>query len=1345
MKSADAFGNESEISNIVRAKTLDSIAPGSISDLRIAAESEKGVVLQWTAPGENEMEGQAKTYDLRYSQEPITPDNWELLPQKEDMPTPQPAGSTEKITLTDLQANTKYYVAVVALDASDNPSPLSNVLEIVPGDTIAPEGITTLWAENVDNNSVFLGWLSPGDDEFHHMPSRYEIRYSREPLDEETWNTAKVAPDSPKPSPQGEKEQFLLSGLQMNSMYYIGVKAIDAAGNTASLSNIARVFTTDDVVKDLEILEFDQQTVTLTWTAPGGVLPEHNRVYDIRYATATLTDESWEKASPVRNLPYEALLARDPGQKEQVTLTGLPQYEQLFFGVRVLTSSPDNLEQRSMLSNVVELNRLDILSPAEITTLQVKDAHGAQGGMRTFELSWQSTGDNDFEGTAERYELRYGATRPTDANWESLTPIQPLPAPQSAGSFQETTAHIPAGEDTLYFAIRSYDEASNASALSNIAQWSPEDPVAPAPVQTLRAERLENGDIKLTWIAPGDNEHRGTAAFYDIRYATKEGDLKKWEAATVVPGEPLPDTAGTEQEFILKGTRQDAAYYIGLKTTDDAKNTSQLSNIAMLEKAPPATISDLTFVSGTENSVTLTWTAPRDRVAERVQNYDIRYAEDRAVLEVWKQANVVNHNLIPRQSGSGESITLDQLAPNKRYYVAIKATDYAKETSTLSNIAIAFTTDTDPPAAITDLSVSQPELDSVTVSWTVVEDDAIHDIPASYEIRYATEPLSEANWNTATVVVTDLPAGTLASQMEYTITGLEESHRYYVGIRAKDLAGNVSTLSNQLIARTKDSIPPQAVADLRALYPTPTSVLLTWTAPADVMDLSSDPRGAELQSGLPLEEMIIASYEIRYVNAANGASLTAENWEQAEKVLMPPTPLTPGSVEQFAVKNLAADQTYLFAIRAIDPSGNVSAISNLVSDTTLPADLSAAVTTARAVAPTETLGWRLVQGQNAGQLQADQSGAFTLQATGERKMLGKTKMTAVYPATNEDIAVPQGELQFAVKGTEPFFICAKVNALDTSEIFNLCYSNQQTAAAPQSADAANADAVVQTITKTPRTRLENYVFFPLDDVALDNQWHDIRRDLTTDLLEGAGQVYASSSRFYVRGTDVSVRGVVVEGVVFTSLTDFEERLNPLDNGWKLHFGTGTVDLAQEPVTGDQGVMSFDPQRGEQNDKTSQIQNYVITGIKARGIQGVERTNFYLYAQSADSSNLVLTYPQTGMVQVSEKPFFFADVKAGTDFKLILKVQTKDGREVYVGYLPELALQTNAASSGNYFYFPLRTVQRSNGWMQIVADVAGDLRQHQIEYVATTWLSFHGREISLDNIGFSTGVLQNLLK
>ena len=1337
VKSADAFGNESEMSNIVRAKTLDTVAPGAINDLQVAAASLDGVVIKWTAPGENEMQGQAKSYDVRYSQNPITSDNWDVLPAPSDIPSPKPAGSTEKMMLTGLQPNTTYYVAVIALDASGNPSPISNVAQIATADTVSPEGIASLQAENVDSNSAFLSWISPGDDDLHDTPSGYEIRYAREPLNEDNWQDAKKAADSPKASLRGEKEQFLLSGLQNNSLYYIGVKAFDAGGNASPISNVVRIYTADDVVKDLQILAFNQQNVTLAWTAPGGVLPERNRVYDIRYATTRISEETWDQANPVRNLPYDALLAKDPGQKEEVELTGLPQYEQLFFAVRLLAESAENQEQRSKLSNVVELNRLDIVPPGEITTFELKGTGKAQSGMRSLTFAWQAPGDNDFEGAATRYDIRYGKTQPSEATWETLTSAQNPPQPEASGSLQEATIQIPDSEETVYFVIRAYDEALNISALSNIAQWSPQDAIAPASVLNLRAERLENGDVKITWTAPGDNQDRGTAAFYDLRYAGKEGDLKKWNNASVVPGEPLPEIAGTAQEYLLTGLRQDTTYYIGMKTTDDVRNTSQLSNIAVLEKLPPQSISDLAFMSGAETSVTLMWTAPQDRVAERVVSYDIRYSEDRAVLEGWKKATVVKHGLTPRESGSRESITLEQLAPNKRYYVAIKAVDHSKETSSLSNIVVAYTADTMPPKAVTDLSVAQATTDSLTLRWTVAEDDAFHDVPQSYELRYSAAPISAANWNAATLVVKDLPASALAAQMEYTVTGLEESARYQFAVRAIDKAGNVSDLSNALLTQTNDATPPQAVADLRTTYPTSVSVSLSWTCPADVVDLSDNPLAAEMQSGLPLEDMLIKAYDIRYLKLSAGTPLNEQSWEMAEKVADAPAPVTPGTPEEFVVRNLEPDQTYAFAIKAVDSSGNISAISNVVIETTLPADWATS-SVARAAETSDSLGWKLAQGQSVGQLKADASGQMTLSLTGGRSATAGTAMTAVYPATGETLAMPQAELRFAVNGSAPFFFCAKVNAVDSEEMYHLCY------ASGEQASSASGGATVQTITQSPRARIENYVFFKLADVAPDGQWHDVRRDLAQDLLEGAGHTYRSASQFYVRGSGVSLRGIVVEGIVFTPVADFENRLSPLDNGWKLHFGVGTVELMQEPLTGDAGLTSREMPVSDAGAGENRMQSYVMSGVVARGIQGVAQTNFYLHAKSDDQSNIVLTYPQTGMVQVSDKPYFLANVRAGAEFKMILKVQTRENKDLYVAYVPASDLQANTAT-GNYLYFPLYTVPAGGGWMQIIADVAGDLQKRQIEYLSTTWLSFHGREISLDNIGFSTNVLQTSLK
>ncbi len=92
-------------------------------------------------------------------------------------------------------------------------------------------------------------------------------------------------------------------------------------------------------------------------------------------------------------------------------------------------------------------------------------------------------------------------------------------------------------------------------------------------------------------------------------------------------------------------------------------------------------------------------------------------------------------------------------------------------------------------------------------------------------------------WTTARMADTmdqTLKASASGSLMNYTITGLAENTRYYFAVRAIDNSGNLSPLSGAVAGRTAaDSTPPEAIADLQALFPTATSVLLAWTVPTD--------------------------------------------------------------------------------------------------------------------------------------------------------------------------------------------------------------------------------------------------------------------------------------------------------------------------------------------------------------------------------------------------------------------------------------------------------------------------------------------------------------------------------
>lgn len=1463
IKALDEFGNASELSNIVRAKTKDADPPATIMDLKVVDLQEDSLILEWTAPGEDGMQGQATAYDVRYSSLPITDNTWSTAQMIPLVPKPSPAGSIERMTINDLAPDTLYYFAVVAIDGSDNQSPLSNVVDVLTIDTIPPPPISSLRVKNVDDSGVLLTWLSPGDDAYRDVPEQYEIRYIKgqdTTLDEASWNTAEQVREAPIPSVKGEQEEFLLSGLERNAWYTIGVKAIDEYGNAPEISNVVRVYTSASRIDDLAILDFSGQSVTLTWTAPGGDLSEGERRYDIRYATTPITDENWAAASVASTLLPQDLTVEEPTSTEKVEVTGLPPYEQVFLAVKVVRQTPER--RTSPLSNVVELNRIDIISPGEPVNLQVADLGDASEGTRTLDLSWRAPGDNDNEGTATRYELRYGTLPPNEENWESLTPVMDLPDPQEAGTAQKTVIQIRPQEDTLYFALRAYDEALNVGGLSNVAHWSPEDFISPAAVADLRVEEVHGGDITLSWTAPGDNEHRGIAAFYDIRYATKEAEIKKWDSALVVAEEPLPEPVGTLQEYTITGLQQDTMYYIALKTTDDAKNTSEVSNIVTVrsgDEVPPASIGDLrvdragddwvelvwtasgddgnsgratsyslrysdqrdgladwetayevvdiqapsnpgkeervrvqdlhsnttyyfglqvidnggnvseisniaqsltsdgesskpihdlVFVGGTDTSVTLSWTAPRDRgPVGRIARYEIRYSEDRDQISEWNRARQVKQAIIPGEPDSMESIVIENLSIDGVYYVAIRAIDQLGNVSEISNIAKAYTTDTVAPRPVADLVMESATEHSVTVAWTIVEDDAKHDVPDVYEVRYDLEPISAVNWETAELVSPSdralLQPTAPGLAMTCTIEALAENTTYFVAVRALDASGNASPVSNVLTVRTQDLTSPEAVTDLQAVFPTANGVMLKWTSPSDVPSLL----GSEYSG----TGVTTKTYDIRYTTEVpeNGV-LDEKVWEAAERVLVPPPPQAPGTPEEFVVRNLLPGTTYYLALRAIDQSDNVSAVSNTVVEATLPFDDAVAVLSGvgtRGMTATEYT-WELKQGQALGQLRREGAGTYMLTTTGATRGLSQDAvLTAVYPQSNQTMEVQQGTLSVQVKTPQRFSLYLQVQA-DTGETYYLGYTTDfGMLDAGNMSDADNmpdaeepsdeADMLAENtrrltpVEKRPKARIENYVFFPIDPKVLDNEWHTLNLDLTRDLFEGAGVQYNAATRLAVRGNSLTFREMRMQGPVFTKIDDFQTLQSPFENGWKLHFGSGVVEIGREA-----GLP--DVQEGNQGSS-------VITSIGI--VPMADQENLFLTAKADNQRGLVLTYPKDSFELLSDKPYFLANVRATGDFKIILKVSTTDHQEYYVAYVPESQLQQTGLS-GDYLYVPLSVVadeRFSERWLTVQANIADDLKRHQLDYAYTSWMSFHGSNFSLDNIRFSTAVLETIIQ
>jgi len=135
------------------------------------------------------------------------------------------------------------------------------------------------------------------------------------------------------------------------------------------------------------------------------------------------------------------------------------------------------------------------------------------------------------------------------------------------------------------------------------------------------------------------------------------------------------------------------------------------------------------------------------------------------------------------------------------------------------------------------LTHAQAVQDSVTLRWTAVGDDSLAGVAAAYDLRVAATPISESNWDEATVLAglpAPLPSGTT---QQVVVRGLATGATCYFALRVRDDAGNWSGLSN--VVRwdgTLDESPPAAPSGLTA-EPSGAGIHLRWT-PSTAPDLA---------------------------------------------------------------------------------------------------------------------------------------------------------------------------------------------------------------------------------------------------------------------------------------------------------------------------------------------------------------------------------------------------------------------------------------------------------------------------------------------------------------------------
>ncbi len=326
----------------------------------------------------------------------------------------------------------------------------------------------------------------------------------------------------------------------------------------------------------------------------------------------------------------------------------------------------------------------DAVPPGAIQDLTVVSA--TESGVT---LTWTAPGDDGDKGRAAAYDLRYSLD-PLPAGWDSATVVPGLAAPGLAGRADTAQVTDLVFGLTYFFALRTLDDAGNASGLSNVVEVETGDTEPPGQVTDLGVATIEPHAVSLRFTAPGDDGDQGTATAYELRYAAVPVTEATWEAAAPVPDLPTPHPAGTAETARATGLTPETTYHFALRARDNVGLLGPVSNdvVAALpaDTVPPGAVADLQAVSDTAYQATLTWTAPGNDGSEgRAARYAVRYAGEAITAATWEAAVPVAVTLSPKEAGEKESVIVTGLPGRQMLWFSVRAEDEAGNEAPVSN------------------------------------------------------------------------------------------------------------------------------------------------------------------------------------------------------------------------------------------------------------------------------------------------------------------------------------------------------------------------------------------------------------------------------------------------------------------------------------------------------------------------------------------------------------------------------------------------------------------------------------------------------------------------------------
>ncbi|MFC1501179.1 FG-GAP-like repeat-containing protein [Elusimicrobiota bacterium] len=749
---ADEVPNWSGISNMTSywAMEFDETPPAKITDLSASAGTfEREIVLNWSAPGNDGWEGSlsdGSQFKIQYST--LSEITWSTSSAQVSVATSSVVpGENVSYLISELNKGETYYFKIWHADEARNYSEVSiTATSWAQIDSISPDKVTNLTAYTGSNiREIDLSWNMPGDNGFARSldaGSEFVIQYSTwENIGWSTAATKNILRISTSGIIPGTQVGYNIGDLVGSTTYYFKIWIFDEDNNLfEGLSNTATSWTLTDSISPSTVWDLTGLTsrvvgaVDLSWSTPGDdkewffALTEGSE-FAIQYSSYTPPEIS--TAMAVKFSTHGVL----PTTVVHHTITGL-QLGTSYSFVIWHKDAPGNWSSSSTLISVYSQIG-DTIAPAAVDTLTSEDQYEGE-----IFLQWNVPGDDDlllplWEGSQfaiQRKESENG----TGIVWstDSVDTIITSTHGVTPGTAMSYTLTGLTPDSTYFMRIWHMDEVSNWSYESNLSSACVStDQHAPSSVNLSAETGDNNGEVKLTWNAPGDNDVSSSLPLgseFTIQYSTWEDVAWSYTSTTdTITVSTSGVNPGTEVSYVVTGLVPDILYYLKAWHHDEVPNWSNASNIISIESKTFAP-TRINFIFANQEAdggqIRLRWFHPSDDTSDGKLEVGSKYAiqsstwgevewsTSSADTIVYSTSNVAPNTLV--------SHIVKGLIPDQQYYMRVWYADSSGNWSLPSVLATEISGD----SSLNNVNTVIPGLFDGTVAWGDYDNDGDLDI-----------------------------------------------------------------------------------------------------------------------------------------------------------------------------------------------------------------------------------------------------------------------------------------------------------------------------------------------------------------------------------------------------------------------------------------------------------------------------------------------------------------------------------------------------------------------------------------------------------------------------------------